>query len=440
MAGPRVVFIPGIMGSMLRNPNIAKDINKQVLKKLAPFLVLLGAAGAILAREISKADLSYLWGRKEILFWMFVQDLWKTELLRGDGQYNGSGIQAPDLIRLPRVAPYDNFIKRLSNEKKADVLVFPYDWRLSNDVAAASLEAAILKKWWGGRDCFPEKIENGERVVIIAHSMGGLVARHFIEARNGYRAVCQLITAGTPHNGAPSAYTHFHGVTTPLGPVIDLNTVKALLSIVSPALPLAMAALPSRVHIPLPMSASMQQELMQSYSSSLQLLPTYDFVRLSGGRLEPISSTYGPTPAAFREMRHKKTGRTVPDVSDLMRRGMMPTSILDTWLGAKGVQYLLIASFNLDTIQGYDVPSSTPVRNLAGDGTVPQTSAAFVSGRNIQIERFAGVEHQKLFESTSVQDLCLRRLENCGQPTGLAEAPSFEVRYEVESAIQEIHA
>ncbi len=53
-------------------------------------------------------------------------------------------------------------------------------------------------------ELFIEEIcrESGcERVTVIAHSLGGLVARHYIEQRGGDARVEKLITLGTPHHG-----------------------------------------------------------------------------------------------------------------------------------------------------------------------------------------------------------------------------------------------
>lgn len=43
--------------------------------------------------------------------------------------------------------------------------------------------------------------ENAERVDIVAHSLGGLVARYYIERMDGARHVGRLITIGSPHRG-----------------------------------------------------------------------------------------------------------------------------------------------------------------------------------------------------------------------------------------------
>jgi triacylglycerol esterase/lipase EstA (alpha/beta hydrolase family) len=45
----------------------------------------------------------------------------------------------------------------------------------------------------------------GGRIDVVAHSMGGLVARVFVQALGGARRVDRLITLGTPHRGSHAA-------------------------------------------------------------------------------------------------------------------------------------------------------------------------------------------------------------------------------------------
>jgi len=76
---------------------------------------------------------------------------------------------------------------------------FPYDWRRDNRAAAHRLRhltATWLSDWRktsGNADA---------RLVLIAHSMGGLIARYFLEVLEGWRNTRALITIGTPHAGS----------------------------------------------------------------------------------------------------------------------------------------------------------------------------------------------------------------------------------------------
>ncbi|WP_448102318.1 lipase/acyltransferase domain-containing protein [Luteibacter jiangsuensis] len=86
--------------------------------------------------------------------------------------------------------------------KTPTLLVCPYDWRKDNRLSA---------------DLLADKVDvlhaaHGEDLAIniVAHSMGGLVARYYLESgkyigRKGFSSVRRLVTIGTPHRGAPLA-------------------------------------------------------------------------------------------------------------------------------------------------------------------------------------------------------------------------------------------
>ncbi len=80
------------------------------------------------------------------------------------------------------------------------LFVFPYDWRKSNAESAALLANYI-------NDCV-RAYHPDKNVNILAHSMGGLVARRYVldQAAAGLQApVSKIITLGTPWLGAPKA-------------------------------------------------------------------------------------------------------------------------------------------------------------------------------------------------------------------------------------------
>ena len=46
----------------------------------------------------------------------------------------------------------------------------------------------------------------GGRIDLVCHSMGGLIARYFVQVLGGARRVDHLVTIGTPHQGTHSAH------------------------------------------------------------------------------------------------------------------------------------------------------------------------------------------------------------------------------------------
>jgi pimeloyl-ACP methyl ester carboxylesterase len=117
----------------------------------------------------------------------------------------GSWEKDGKLMLDPILHTYDDLSKGLQkNGYFADSRLFalPYDWRDSNVETARLLKAKIEEI---------KKKEHWPKVDIVAHSMGGLVAREYIEGDDYRDDIDQLITLGTPHNGAPEGYVMWEG-------------------------------------------------------------------------------------------------------------------------------------------------------------------------------------------------------------------------------------
>lgn len=78
-----------------------------------------------------------------------------------------------------------------------------YDWRQDNAKSAMRLAEVVDEAL----------LETGEeKVILVAHSMGGLVARYYCRALGGESKVFAVHSVGSPMLGAPSAYTQLkHG-------------------------------------------------------------------------------------------------------------------------------------------------------------------------------------------------------------------------------------
>jgi pimeloyl-ACP methyl ester carboxylesterase len=128
----------------------------------------------------------------------------------------------------------------------ANVLLFPYDFRLGIRETAERLRDAVRSRLGD---------QAGARVIVVAHSMGGLVARYWLGCLGGAPCCRALITVGTPHAGAPKALDWL------------INGVRAG--------PLALAKATA---------------LLQEWDSSYDLLPCYRAVLPAGGT-EPVRVT-----------------------------------------------------------------------------------------------------------------------------------------------------
>ncbi len=74
---------------------------------------------------------------------------------------------------------------------------FPYDWRFDNRLTAVALRDKISEI---------KSISKCQKVNVIAHSMGGLVVRYYIESKQYQNDIDHLILLGTPNEGAPKDY------------------------------------------------------------------------------------------------------------------------------------------------------------------------------------------------------------------------------------------
>jgi Lecithin:cholesterol acyltransferase len=80
------------------------------------------------------------------------------------------------------------------------IIMFPYDFRRSISESADLLDRTIR----GALEELDAPARR-KRVVILAHSMGGLVGRYWAGPLGGWPLCDHLITFGTPHRGAPAA-------------------------------------------------------------------------------------------------------------------------------------------------------------------------------------------------------------------------------------------
>ncbi|MDX3663377.1 hypothetical protein PV646_39325 [Streptomyces sp. ID05-26A] len=106
----------------------------------------------------------------------------------------------------------------------ANYFEFAYDWRRDNRISAARLKELVdreLPKW---RSVLPY----GEpRTVLVCHSMGGLVAKYYLDVLGGWRHCRALVTFGTPFRGAPKALNVLANGFTACG--AEIGAVSALL-------------------------------------------------------------------------------------------------------------------------------------------------------------------------------------------------------------------
>jgi hypothetical protein len=186
-----VMVIPGIMGSTLRQGT------KEVWGLSCGSLT---RAIATFARDIKRLQLP--------------DDI--ADEAPDDGVYPGTLMH--DLHVIPGIwtvtVGYDTLFAHLRDrfaltpndpqqpDRPANLIGFAYDWRLSNRYNAKRLQQTakeILDRWRAQPGC------QTARLVLVCHSMGGLIARYYLDMLGGAPDTRALVTLGTPHRGAANA-------------------------------------------------------------------------------------------------------------------------------------------------------------------------------------------------------------------------------------------
>jgi hypothetical protein len=178
-----LILLPGITGSVLQKNN--KDVWAVTTESVGGALTSLG-------RNLEALELK--------------DDPQNVEDL-GDGVV-ATGL-FPDVHLIPGFWKIDGYSgvraalnQRLKLDGAQNYVEFPYDWRRDNRVAARKL-ARLVPIWL---DQWKKASGNADaKVVFIAHSMGGLVARYYLEYLEGWRYTRKLITFGTPYRGSLNA-------------------------------------------------------------------------------------------------------------------------------------------------------------------------------------------------------------------------------------------
>lgn len=274
----------------------------------------------------------------------------------------------PDLHVLPGIWKIDGygaaaeFIKsEFDVVENENFFPFPYDWRRDNRSSAHRLKQRTndwLHRWRA-------KSGNAQaKLILVAHSMGGLVSRYFLEVLEGWRDTRALITFGTPYRGSLNAVDAIANGMKVLG-VIDLT-------------PLA-----------------------RTTNSLYQLLPVYACIDAGNGQLRRVFD--GGIP-------HAEPAR-VKDAFDFHEniRRMVETHEQDEAYRKDRYRVFPIVGYRQPTnqsarIAGDQVELLHEIRgeDFAGDGTVPRPSAVPSEQEDVALGMFAATKHASLQNADAV--------------------------------------
>jgi len=248
-------------------------------------------------------------------------------------------VVVPNVMKLEQYGGLIDYLEEsLGYERGKDLLEFPYDFRQDNRISARQLGRAIEE--WGVK----------APITIIAHSMGTLVSRYYVNRLGGHRVVGRMVLLGGPHLGSPKAI---------------LNTA------VSAGL------------LPFGLLGERIRELLLGFPSTYQLLPAYPCgVDQHGKSIDWLNDpTWLP----------EKYAPMVRNAAE-MRREMGAHSLVPT---------ICIFGYGLKTCTGIRMERDRsglcaklePVLDSAGDTTVPESSATLDGAEIHPIRQFHGTLH-----------------------------------------------
>jgi hypothetical protein len=260
------------------------------------------------------------------------------------------------------------------------VVEFPYDWRLSNRATARRLQRTVedaLGRW---REQ-PGHVD--AKVTYICHSMGGLVARWYLEVLGGRDTCRQLVTIGTPYSGSVKAIKALTGGLVPPLPRLNGRLVR-----VARTLP--------AVH---------------------QLLPTYHCVATGGN---PVTLTEAKLPdlptAAAGDARALQS-----EIADAVARNGPPPYPRYAFGGRKQPTDQSVSV----TPQGLVYHRDQRGEDHAGDGTVPLFAAVAPEDNTTAAGVFHAARHASLQLSELLLDQVIDKV--AGVDLGATLAPPVEL-------------
>ncbi|WP_375770982.1 CHAT domain-containing protein [Archangium gephyra] len=338
-----VVLLPGLLGSVLKRDG--KEI--WGLSGSAIFRALFSGAGSVKSLTL-KSDSGGELADDGVEATAMLPD---THLLPGFWKVDGYTRVAETLVSQLGLIPGANFFE------------FPYDWRRDIRFTAKRLAQQAprwLHAWRNSHGGHPDA-----RLILVGHSMGGVVSRYFLECLGGWKDTRALITFGTPHRGSFMALQALAlGFRKDLGPLnlFDLT------------------------------------EMVRSLPSAYQLLPIYPCVQMPDGRivrpgeaqgiggLDPVRAAQG---LAFQRE---------------IESAMLANSRSSAYLEQGYHLHPVVGTFQ-PTLQGVRVQASGALEMLyshpdgtdhGGDGTVPRVSAFPLEERHHARVMYSPTSHASL--------------------------------------------
>ena len=333
-------------------------------------ILLPGITGSVLANKAGKE----VWAPSGGAVWRAITSFGNSiEDLALASDDADDGVTAPrlvpDVTLIPGLIKIDGYsrterylIDQLGLEAGRNYFAFPYDWRRDNRVIAKRLEASAmdwLKAWRASSGNADAKL------VLIGHSMGGLVARYFIECLGGWQVTRTLMTLGTPHRGSLNAVGFLeNGMKKGIGPFgLDLSP------------------------------------LLRSLTSVYQLLPIYPCVASGGAAMQRIaeaaqagllSHVNVPRATAARAFHQEIQDAQARNAKDAAYSEHGPVLVPIVGIEQPTAQSVHIEGGKLSLLNSYEGVDQ------GGDGTVPRASGTPIEMNDAKREVYAAETHGAL--------------------------------------------
>jgi len=184
--GPtQIVFKSGFTAEEM---TVAEGLDLRGPAGLSPVIFVPGTMGSQLwlGSEQVWPNVSYLLKHPEVFRY--------TE---GDNRLQPKGILnemviVPNLVSIDQYNLLGNYlVEELGYERENNFIEFAYDWR--QDVRQSARDLAKFIDGWNVQG----------PITIIAHSLGTLVSRYYVEMLGGKKKVGRLMLIGGPHQGVP---------------------------------------------------------------------------------------------------------------------------------------------------------------------------------------------------------------------------------------------
>jgi Lecithin:cholesterol acyltransferase len=348
------VLVPGILGSVLQKEG--KDVFG--LTAGAGFRALFSGGRSITDLQLSEP----MWdpadpGDEEIRPVPDLGDGVTADRLAADAHL------IPGLWKVDGYGEIGEFLrKRLALVPAQSYFEFPYDWRRDNRVAAHQL-AASCRQWLASRR---QEYPNAQ-LVLIGHSMGGLVSRYYLEVLGGWRDTRRLITFGTPFRGSLNAVDFVANGFTKFFGLVDLT------------------------------------DWMCTFTAVHQLLPIYRCIDTGGPEMARLTD--------MPEVLPRLTGKQVDaarsfhkEIEDAVARHQQDDEYVEHGYRVRPVVGIDQPTYQSAVWQGSQlkIMRSYDGKDLGGDGTVPRVSASPQEADSDEAAMFSSDKHGSLQNAQGV--------------------------------------